>query len=163
MKEVSGSTAYLKEVRGEIIPANTGVMIFANPGTYTFTPSPTDCTENVESLLHGVTENTSVQTLVQREGKSIYVLSRGIKEYTGFKVAGGTVKTIGAYKAYLPIDDSGEAKSISISFGDDTTDIELLKNYTQEDSVEIYDLTGRRVTTPKQGIYIVNSKKMLIK
>ena len=163
VKEVSGSTAYLKEVRGEIIPANTGVMIFANPGTYTFTPSPTDCTENVESLLHGVTENTSVQTLVQREGKSIYVLSRGIKEYTGFKVAGGTVKTIGAYKAYLPIDDSGEVKSINITFGDDTTGIELLKNLILEDSVEIFDLTGRKVTSPEKGIYIVNGKKVLMK
>ena len=166
VKEVSGSTAYLKEVRGEIIPANTGVMIFANPGTYTFTPSPTDCTENVESLLHGVTENTSVQTLVQREGKSIYVLSRGIKEYTGFKVAGGTVKTIGAYKAYLPVDESIETltKFISISFGgDNALDIDLLKSDTHEQTGGIFDVTGRRVMTPEKGIYIVNGKKVLYK
>lgn len=33
VKELDGVTAYLKEVKDGIIPANTGVMIFANPGT----------------------------------------------------------------------------------------------------------------------------------
>ena len=166
VKEVSGTTAYLKEIRGGVIPAYTGVMVFANPGTYTLSESSVSASESVESLLHGVVENTSVQTLVQREGKSIYVLSRGVQEYVGFKVAGGTVKTIGAYKAYLPVENSGEAlaKSISIFFGgDDTTDIEVLKNYILSDTVEICDLTGRKVTYPKKGIYIVDGKKVLIK
>ena len=76
------------------------------------------------------------------------------------------MKTIGAYKAYLPVENSGEAlaKSISISFGgDDTTDIEVLKNYILSDTIEICDLTGRKVTYPKKGIYIVDGKKVLIK
>ena len=107
-----------------------------------------------------------MQTLVQREGKSIYVLSRGIKEYTGFKVAGGTVKTIGAYKAYLPVDESIETltKFISISFGgDNALDIDLLKSDTHEQTGDIFDVTGRRVMTPEKGIYIVNGKKVLYK
>ena len=120
-------------------------------------------TENVESQLHGVLEDTSVATLAAMEGKSIYTLSRGIKEYTGFKKAGGTGKTIPAYKAYLPVDDAGEAKFISCSFAADPTDIDVLRIDTLQDTGDIYDLTGRKVTTPKQGIYIVNSKKMLIK
>ena len=166
VKEVSGTTAYLKEIRGGVIPAYTGVMVFANPGTYSLSESSVSASESVESLLHGVVENTSVQTLVQREGKSIYVLSRGVQEYVGFKVAGGTVKTIGAYKAYLPVENSGEAlaKSISISFGgDDALDIELLKSDMHDQTGDILDLTGRKVTAPEKGIYIVNGKKVLYK
>ena len=166
VKEVSGTTAYLKRIRGGVIPAYTGVMVFANPGTYTLSESSVSASESVESLLHGVVENTSVQTLVQREGKSIYVLSRGVQEYVGFKVAGGTVKTIGAYKAYLPVENSGEAlaKSISISFGgDDALDIDLLKSDTHEQAGDIFDVAGRKVTAPGKSFYIVNGKKVLYK
>ena len=76
-------------------------------------------------------------------------------------MAGGTVKTLSAYKAYLPIDDSGESKFISLSFGgDNALDIDVLKN-AQENAGDIYDLTGRKVTSPEKGIYIVNGKKVL--
>ena len=165
VKEIAGTTARLKRVRDNIIPANTGVLIFANAGDYVLAPSPTACTESVVSLLHGVLESASVKTLTQQEGKSIYVLSRGTNEYIGFKKATGstTVKTIPAHKAYLPFDDSGEAKSISFSFGEgDALDIDLLK-YSTENTADIYDLTGRKVAAPKKGIYIVNGKKVLYK
>ena len=165
VKEISGSTALLKEIRGGVIPARTGVLIFANAGNYILSLSATSSTEPVVSLLHGVSETTSVQSLTQQEGKSIYVLSRGTNEYIGFKKATGssTVKTIPAYKAYLPYDDAGESKFISFSFGgDDALGIDLLNN-PQENTDGIYDLTGHKVTSPEKGIYIVNSKKMLIK
>lgn len=97
------------------------------------------------------------------EGKSIYTLSRGIKEYTGFKKAGGTVKTIPAYKAYLPVDDAGEAKFISCSFAADPTDIDVLRIDTLQDSGDIYDLTGRKVTKATKGLYIKDGKKFFIK
>ena len=42
-------------------------------------------------------------------------------------------------------------------------DIELLKSDTREQAGEIFDLTGRKVTTPEKGIYIVNGKKVLYK
>jgi len=165
VKEISGSTALLKEIRGGIIPAKTGVLIFANAGNYTFSLSATSSTEHVVSLLRGVSEETPVQTLTQQEGMPIYVLSRGTNEYIGFKKATGssTVKTIPAYKAYLPFDDAGESKFVSFSFGgDDALGIDMLKN-PQETSGDIYDLTGRKVTAPKQGIYIVNGKKTMYK
>ena len=165
VKEISGTTAHLKRIRGNIIPANTGVLIFANAGDYVIRPSSTACTESVVSLLHGVLENTSVKNLTQQEGKSIYVLSRGTDEYIGFKKATGssTVKTIPAYKAYLPYDDAGEAKFITYSFSGDPTDISVLKLDTLSEPADIYDLTGRKVTVPKQGIYITNGKKVFYK
>ncbi len=163
VKEISGTTAHLKEVH-DIIPAKTGVMIYANEGTYTLPLATTSSTENVVSLLHGVLEDTPVETLIAQEGKSIYVLSRGIKEYIGFKrvVANGAVTTIPANKAYLPFSNASQVNFFNV-YSDTTTDINQLNMSFQEDSDEIYDLTGRKVTAPQKGIYIVNGKKVLYK
>ncbi|MBR4366679.1 MAG: hypothetical protein IKP43_07865, partial [Bacteroidaceae bacterium] len=115
-------------------------------------------------LLHGVLEDTPVETLIAQEGKSIYVLSRGIKEYIGFKrvVANGAVTTIPANKAYLPFSNASQVNFFNV-YSDTTTDINQLNMSFQKDSDEIYDLTGRKVTAPQKGIYIVNGKKVLYK
>ena len=164
--QLDGTMAYLKEIKGGIIPANTGVMIFANPGDYTFYPSSVAPTENVSSLLHGVLTDTSIKTLREQEdGAYIFVLSRGIEEYTGFKPVGTTVKTIPAYRAYLPVSQTVEVKVIYVSYwGQVVTGIEDLK-MTAEKNLNnvIYDLSGRRITNPTKGLYIINGKKVLMK
>lgn len=59
-----------------------------------------------------------------------------------------------------------EARSISFRFddeeGDGTTEI-APSTLNPQPSTEIYDLMGRRVENPTQGIYIVNGKKVIIK
>lgn len=59
-----------------------------------------------------------------------------------------------------------EARSISFRFddeeGDGTTEI-APSTLIPQPSTEIYDLMGRRVENPTQGIYIVNGKKVIIK
>jgi hypothetical protein len=59
-----------------------------------------------------------------------------------------------------------EARSISFRFddeeGDGTTEI-APSTLIPQPSTEIYDLMGRRVENPTQGIYIVNGKKVVIK
>ena len=162
VNDVVEGTAILREVH-DIIPAKTGVIIFANAGKYTLPLSATSSTEQCKSMLHGVLENTSITTLEELEGKSIYVLSRGVKEYTGFKKAGGSVKSIPAFRAYLPYDTSSDANLITFSFDDIISGIDALKNNHQAKATEIYDLTGRKVTAPAKGIYIVNGKKVLYK
>ncbi len=164
VKQLDGTTAILKHLKGEVIPANTGVMIFANQGSYTLVPSEEPPAESVESLLHGVLVDTPVNTVKANEdGAAIFVLSRGIQEYTGFKIVGSTVRTITANKAYLPVTQTIEAKSINISFGGQVTGIENLKSNLNDKSDFIFDLSGRRVYTPTQGIYIINGKKYIIK
>ena len=168
VKSVDGPNAYLKEIKKGIIPANTGVIIFANPGTYKIYPSDVPATETVNSLLHGVVVNTPVSTIREMEdGAYIYILSRGIEEYTGFKPVGSSMKTLYAYKAYLPLVQVQEAKIINICFGGEVvTGIDDIKAAADKDNNSdgvIYDLSGRVVTNPQKGIYIVNGKKILIK
>ena len=163
VKSVQGSNAYLKRVKG-IIPANTGVIIFANPGKYTLYPSDVAPTEVVQSMLHGVLKNTPASTVREMEnGADLYVLSRGISEYTGFKPAGSSIKTFAANKAYLPLEQSVLTKFINLTFDDsESTDINQIMNGLNAKE-DIYDLSGRKVTHPSKGIYIMNGKKVLIK
>ena len=140
-------------------------MVFANPGTYTLVPSNVTPTEQVQSVLHGVLVKTPINTLKQQEGGAdIYVLSRGIEEYTGFKIVGSTVKAIDAYKAYLVKTDGSQVKTINLSFGNgETTDIKDIKSLLMEDGTIFYDLSGRVIKHPKNGVYITNGKKIFIK
>ena len=164
--DLQGSVAYLKEVKGGIIPANTGLMIFANPGTYTLVPSTVAATEKVESKLHGVLVDTPIETLKANEpGFNIFVLSRGVTELTGFKPAGSTIKHMTANKAYFPMPADSEVKMVTFSFGgNNVTGIEDIKAaLTSPASNDIFDLSGRRVSNPTKGIYIINGKKVLIK
>ena len=168
VKSMSGSTANLREVKRGIIPANTGVMIFANPGKYTFVPSEAPATENVQSILHGVLVETPVNTLKEQEGgANIYVLSRGIEEYTGFKIVGSTVKNIPAFRAYLTMPADSEVKEIKVSFGGQVPtgidDVKAILEDANSNNTGIYDLSGRRVDNPTKGIYIINGKKVIIK
>ena len=166
VKSIDGTVALLQEPRGGIIPANTGVLIFANPGTYTIYPSPVPATEPLSSLLHGVLTDTPVSTIKEQEdGADIFVLSRGSEEYVGFKPAGSSLKTMAANKAYLPVGQTIEAKFINISFaGNMVTAIDDIKAAVAKSaSNDIFDLSGRRVSNPTKGIYIIDGKKVLIK
>ena len=57
------------------------------------------------------------------------------------------------------------AKALSVSFGDDdATGIAIINNGELEVVTgKIYDLSGREVSMPRNGIYVINGKKVLIK
>ena len=88
---------------------------------------------------------------------------------TGFYKVADNDLTLGANKAYLPgmnIPASAEgAGRFIISFqedGDSTTGIES-DIVTDNISEELYDLQGRRVLNPTEGVYVTKSgKKVLI-
>jgi hypothetical protein len=83
-----------------------------------------------------------------------------------YRIADGTRHAAG--KAYLQLPKawltSGAARAIGLRF-DDEEDMEFGKELPADDvaPVIIYDLQGRRVTTPTKGIFIVNGKKVVIK
>ena len=154
---------------GEVIPANTGVLL-ENAGEHKFAKTVSYSYTLAGNLLNGSVENTYV------EGTA-YVLANhseaGIGFYkaelnfdaTGNKVAEGETGTHflnNAGKAYFVLPAASETVAFYGLDWDGTTGVE---NVVVENSVEtIFDLTGRRVeaiTAP--GIYIVNGKKVLVK
>ena len=69
-----------------------------------------------------------------------------------------------AGKAYLNVQESGEAPQF-IGFGGDTTGIneELRVKSEEFATAQYYDLQGRHVAQPTKGLYIVNGKKVVVK
>ena len=155
-----GNWLNLEKVEG-VLPANTGIIVKANEGEYTFAYSTDEAADVAENLLKGTVATTSV------EGEA-YVL--GYAEDTNEVVFGkakmnGTSWVNNAYKAYLPVSAlpaGANAAYYSFRFGEGTTGVE---NVEVENTVKvIYDLTGRRVeaiTAP--GIYIVNGVKRVVR
>lgn len=70
---------------------------------------------------------------------------------------------VGAYRAYLNMSKVGsEAKTVTMSFDDETTGITDVNAPADESAdTTIYDLSGRRISSPQRGqIYIFKGKKV---
>lgn len=71
---------------------------------------------------------------------------------------------VGAYRAYLDMSKVGsEAKTVTMSFDDETTGITDVNAPADESAdTTIYDLSGRRISSPQRGqVYIFKGKKLL--
>ena len=160
----SEGTLYLKKVK-DVIPANTGVIIFGNEGSYKLYRSSKEVAAIDDNLLCGVAEETSVADLQTKHGKDIYVLSRGKDSYINFLKAGSGVKNIPANRAYLPYSSASGAKELSIVFDEEGGEATGIDNVTTEkaERTGVYNMAGQRVAKPQHGIYIVNGKKVVIK
>ena len=150
---VEGNTLTMYEVVNTI-PANTGVIVMANAGTYTFTEATGTVAAITDNLLKGVLESTAVSSL----GGTIYTLGRGknagllgFHKYTG--------STLGANKAYLTRDNQN-VNSFNLAFPDGSTFINSLQ---ADGDQEVYDLQGRKVEKAGRGVYIINGVKTVVK
>ena len=149
---------------GEVIPANTGVLL-ENAGEHKFAKTVSYSYTLAGNLMNGSVENAYV------EGTA-YVLANHSEAGLGFykaelnKDADGNEGTThflnNAGKAYLVLPAASETVAYYGLDWDGTTGVE---DVVVENEVKtIFDLTGRRVeaiTAP--GIYIVNGKKVLVK
>ena len=154
----TGVTAYVAELSGTTVefnkvtsaPANTGLLLSADEGTYKL-PMEVSSTDVSNNALLGVTENTEIAA-------GIYVLMN-TNNKVGFYKTKNTF-TVGAYTAYLPA-IPGSTRDF-IGFGnDETTGIEAISSKTMNG--EVYNLQGQRVNKAQKGLYIVNGKKVVLK
>ena len=102
---------------------------------------------------------TSVSITNPNPGKA-YVLSYSQSNGVGFYKLSST-GTIGINKAYLVYDGAVGARSF-FTFEETATGIEMNKIGGNEGNDKVYDLQGRRVANPSNGIYIVNGKKVIM-
>jgi hypothetical protein len=162
-KEVTGKEIKLVRLE-DYVPANQGVVIQGNSGTYTFPRYRGEVVFNRENLLTGVTETTNVSTILADEpsGSVVMTLGKGTNGYIGFYKFNG--KTLGANKAFIIYSREQSAKSLSMTFEDEnatgirTIDQAVDNNYW-------YTLEGVRIEglPSKSGIYVHNGKTVVIK
>ena len=153
---INDEWATLNEVEGDVIPANTGVVLEGAPNTYGFAITAREVTAT--SDLRG-----SAPATYYTEAGTYYALGVVDDVVAFYKDAFNNSRfQNNSHKAYLYVAEANGAASYSFRFGEGTTGIE---NVEVENAVKaIYDLTGRKVeaiTAP--GIYIVNGVKRVVR
>lgn len=137
------------------VPANTGVLLKGNEGTYTINVT-SDATDDVTgNVLKGVTAETTVEpgAFVLMNGTSGVGFYKTTKEFT-----------VGANTAYIEALPNSEARSfIGFNFDDNTTTAIEGVATVKMNSDEIFNLQGQRVTKATKGLYIINGKKVMVK
>ena len=155
------------------VPAGTPILVrstadFGSEPTRTVTVPVISSASAVGSnaLVAGTGVAVEAQVKIENVSYLNYVLSKGsTSNAVGFYLANGT-SVVASNKAYLRIQGSlGNNVKAFIGFNEDeTTDIKTLENeqLIMDDSA-IYDLQGRKVSTPTRGVYIINGKKVVVK
>lgn len=166
---VSDGMANLTKVEG-VIPANTGVVLEAQNGgatTATFTESVATVEDKAAAEGNMLVGSTVGKTF-DDEGYTYYILSKGTGEkadavgfYWDKNSDNGKKANCGANKAILavPATEGAATSSISIRFDGAT----MIENIVEVENNIYFDLQGRKVENPSNGLYIVNGKKMLVK
>ena len=152
----------VEDISGGVIPALTGVLLYAaesNNTEYTFNGTDEECSVDIkDNNLTGVLTNQTVR----EDGYVFFKLADGA-DGLGFYYdqEGGTSINAKAGKAFLRVSNE-QAQSIrGFVLSDAKTGV---AEFTmQKKQREAYDLQGRRVSTPKNGLYIINGKKVFVK
>jgi len=153
----SGDDATFTELHDPFIPANTAFIVKGTANstvTFRTTTIPSEMTINVSNnLLKGSMEDQAAESSHQ-----FYVLSKtaaltATQPATFEPVATGT--TLTKNQAYLP-----NIKALQTVANGTTTGIKAVRN--AEQNTIYYDLQGRLVNNPAEGVYIQNHKKNYI-
>ena len=151
---------------GSVIPKQTGFILKGTANsTVTYRANLTGVTEV------NVTGNLLVGTATEQEisgaGYKYYLFGYGAKGQGFYHQTGrdGNSIKLPAHRAGLKLSTLGfaPAKELIFNFEDATTNgISNVKTTAEPRTDVIYDLQGRRVKNPVNGIYIVNGKKVVI-
>ena len=147
-------TAITKSAELTKVPANTPLLLNAAKGTYGIPVA-----ESASSIGTNLLKAGTGSAISKESGKTKYVL--GVTDGKAqFQKINATAATVPTGKAYLEFNEVIEARSLD--FDDEgTTAIKNMK-VGENDNI-YYDLQGRRVLYPKNGLYIVNGKKVILK
>jgi hypothetical protein len=137
-------------------PANTPVLLKAEPGAYNFTVIASAESVGTNKL------RRSDGTITSDENNDVYALAKKNSVVGFYKVQAGV--TVPAGKCYLSVAKSTEPSSARDFLGfieENATRINAVENGQSTD--EVFDLQGRQVKQPTKGLYIKNGKKVIIK
>lgn len=147
----------LNKVTETVVPANTGVVLYGEPKTYTANLTTSEATLTEANELRAATVDV---TITDNDNKYILVYDNANKIVKFGKASAGT---LAAGKAYLEINDANAAKQLSIDFNGETTGINTVENATEAQNDVYYTLGGQRTVKPVKGLYIHNGKKYIAK
>lgn len=155
-------TKSVEYVAGDIVPANTAVVVKGAKGSYNYYNTEEAATKTIENnLLKGVTTDTRIEAT---SGVKRYILTRADDGILAFyRTNSGTIN-VKANRAYLEVPTAMAVASFSL----EGTATGINNVVTIAAKQGIYTISGVRLnaTTTKElpaGIYIVDGKKVIVK
>lgn len=155
-------TKSVEYVAGDIVPANTAVVVKGAKGSYNYYNTEEVATKTIEkNLLKGVTTDTRIEA---SSGVKRYILTRADDGSLAFyRTNSGTIN-VKANRAYLEVPTAMAVASFSLE-GSATGINNVVTTAAKQG---IYTISGVRLnaTTTKElpaGIYIVDGKKVIVK
>lgn len=149
-------------VAGDIVPANTAVVVKGAKGSYNYYNTEEAATKTIEkNLLKGVTTDTRIEAT---SGVKRYILTRADDGILAFYRTNTGNINVKANRAYLEVPTTMAVASFSL----EGTATGINNVVTTAAKQGIYTISGVRLnaTTTKglpAGIYIVNGKKVIVK
>ena len=161
----NSTTQVVTLTRVQTTKEETGLFLMGEPGEYTV-PVIEYSSDNTLNLLVGTLEQTTVNSTDGAMSNYNFTITEGDEAPMFYPFEDNT--TFSADKAYLQIPTAwlpvtAQKAALSIRFDNGlTTDIEDIEEGAWEENT-YYDLQGRKVENPSNGIYIINGKKVFIK
>ena len=158
VKVEGGKLAITNYNAGDIVKANTGVLISADAaGDKTLQLSDEEGQEISGNMLKASNVEMTGDNLFYR-----LTMHNGTEIGFWWGAADGAAFNLAANKAYLAVPKNVEARE-GWWFDSETTGIKTVENAASSINGEVYNLAGQRVAQPAKGLYIVNGKKVVVK
>ena len=170
-KEVDGIWLKMAQV-GDVLPANTAVIVKAPAGTYTFVQTATETSTIADNLLKGSATDAYIDVPSNSKAFVLSMVDGEVGMYLAKLTDGRFLNN--ANKAYLLLDNNklglsdeeldtsvgGAQLSLRFDFGS-ATGIDAVQTETEK---VVYDLYGRKVNQiTGSGLYIIGGKKVYVR
>lgn len=152
----------LKDGNNWILPANTPVLLYNSD--YENTPIvgltiTSDTEEKYEN--NGFNKGTVAAETPDTENNIYYALRKLKSGTLGFYQRADQSAALTGFRAWIEVPKTQGARNFTIAFDGESDPTGIVEALGLEDAnVEIYDLNGRKLSSYKNGINIVNGKKV---
>ena len=156
---VEESVLTLTKLEGDVIPANTGVVLWKESAIETEVVNFTITNETgIEPKNNKFVGWVMTKKNPNTDDGDYYSLTKKNENMAFYRYVG---KTLQGFRARIEKSDVAQgSKALTIRFNTSTAIEEVLSAFQNG---TVYDLSGRPVATPEKGIYIINGMKVFIK
>ena len=143
------------------VPAYIGFIVMANEGTYSVPCKEVE--KSYDNLLKGTTSEIDLSG--DKGGYSNYLLRNGSKGLMFYLINGSTTLPANSSYLHIPANTMSESRTLSLSFADDSeeTCIGDVVDGGNTEQAPVYNLSGQRVSAPKNGVFVKNGKIVIMK
>lgn len=168
IKVVDGKLAVSNYTTGDVVPANTGVMVASTTAGNHFVDLTNAAGSSVlgsDNMLKPSGSGITAEGMASgNDGKKFYRLTMHNGSTLGFYwgAENGAAFALGANKAFLAVPSGAGSRISGFNFDDQTSGIKTLNN-NRSMSHEAYNLQGQRVKADRKGLIVRNGKIIMNK